>query len=536
MDGARAAVVYPNPSAEVTMLASSIPGPTCFPRAVTALLTILVFGGPSLPSSPGGDASADDAAIAALQRDLRSQYPDKRRRTVTKLAALRGERAMELVLGALDDPSAEVADEAQLRVVAFEPEGVVDELLGKAGLRSKDRWIRLRAAEALGRMGGPVDAERLVRAFDRRDPEVLGATLWTLERLAEREALAGDPAKVVKKLDPFLTRRARDGVRAAALQALVRVDPGAARQAIERLRNVEDRRTACSVLEAAATLDPARAQGMLERAAAAEDPGVRAKAIEILARAARRQTLDVLVARLRAEPRPAIRGRLVAALRWLTGFRHGDKPDAWAHTVRSLPANWKASDVKNAYVASGRNEGTVAEIRRLQPGSDRLAILVDFSGSLWNVKEDGMRRKDLVDPEVVGLLERLDQNGSFFLVPFTGEPHPMTDEPIDATAFHVRKAQRFFRSATMRGKGNVYDAIDLALSFDSVDRILVMTDGAPTGGRRWNLELMVPLLLERTRFRPVTFDFVLFDAPAGLARRWEQLAERTGGRSLAVHF
>ncbi|MEM1449457.1 MAG: hypothetical protein AAGI22_10095 [Planctomycetota bacterium] len=518
------------------MLVSSIPGSTCFPRALALLLAVLALGEPSLASEHVVEASTDDGLVEALQRDLRSKYPDKRRRSVKKLAACGGERAMELVLGALDDPCAEVADEAQLRVVAFEPDGVVDELLGKSGLRSKDRWIRLRAAEAIGRLEGPIDAERIVRVLDKRDPEVLRATFWSLERLAQRDALTGDMEKVVDRIDPFLTQRADDGARAVALQAIVRIDANQGRRAVERMRGIEDRETACSVLQAMMTLESGMAIGVVERAASADDPGVRMQAVELLKHCARRQTLDVLVARLRSESRPAIRERVVAALRWLTGFRHGDKVDAWAHTVRSLPVMWKPGDVKNAYAASGRSRGSVAQIRRLQPGSDRLAILVDFSGSLWNVKGDGTRRKDLVDPEVVGLLERLNQKGSFFLVPYTGEPHPMTEAPIDATPFNVRKAQRFFENATMRGKGNVYDAIDVALSFDSVDRILVMTDGAPTGGRRWNLDLMVPLLLERTRFRPVIFDFVLFDAPSGLARRWEELAEETGGRSLAVRF
>jgi hypothetical protein len=63
-----------------------------------------------------------------------------------------------------------------------------------------------------------------------------------------------------------------------------------------------------------------------------------------------------------------------------------------------------------------------------------------------------------------------------------------------------------------------------------------LTDGVPTGGEHWNLELMVELLVERNRFRKVAFDSILVDCPNGRRKAWADLALRTGGRSIAAEL
>jgi hypothetical protein len=63
---------------------------------------------------------------------------------------------------------------------------------------------------------------------------------------------------------------------------------------------------------------------------------------------------------------------------------------------------------------------------------------------------------------------------------------------------------------------------------------MALTDGAPTGGRRWNLELMADLLPEQNRYRQVAFDVLLVDASSFLRRHWERLCTATGGRTVQV--
>ena len=75
-----------------------------------------------------------------------------------------------------------------------------------------------------------------------------------------------------------------------------------------------------------------------------------------------------------------------------------------------------------------------------------------------------------------------------------------------------------------------------ALADPRVDSLVVVTDGAPTGGAHWNLDLMFELLVWETRWRPVAVDAVLVDASARLREHWAGLAERTGGTCTSVEF
>lgn len=478
-------------------------------------------------------------ALADLRRDLRSEYGDKRRRAVTELARMGGKDAMELVIEALSDEDAQVADEAELRLPEFEDAGVLEWVLGKGGLGAKDPWVRLRAAGAAGKMVGPVPLRPLVKALDRRNPGFTRSLLWSMESLGNRGALSGlaargafDPvAKLVAKGTP-------DPVRAAAIAALAELDPPGAMALLPKARGYGGAETLCAALSAEAALGGPGLGDQLANGMGHASPVVRAHAARLVGLGyGGRPALALLAARLGAEPRPAVALTVAAALSQATGQKHGRHQKSWERAIADLPADWTAkvhvgdADSRSLEKPVG---ASVAALGRLEPLSDRLAILVDFSGSLWNERADGTKRKDALDPEVTALLGRLTPESRFLLVPYTHESLPFEDEPTDASLRNVRRAQDFFDKARMTGKGNVWDAIQFSLASPEIDRILIVTDGAPTGGHRWNIDLMVELLTEQTRFRPVLFDLVLFDAPKGLVRRWEPLAERTGGRLVVI--
>ncbi|QDV06365.1 hypothetical protein Poly30_18740 [Planctomycetes bacterium Poly30] len=488
--------------------------------------------------------------VKELESKLRAPYADARRRAVTRLGVLGSREAFELVLEALADDLAEPADEAQLVLPAFEAtlgsKVVQKELFGPRGLRSRDTLVRLRVAEAFGRMEGPIDGEDLVDRVDRREGEVARALLWSIERLAAAGRLEGDPTKLAKDLSALLSRRVGDPIRAAAIQAIVRLDPASILADDPDLARISGGESLGSLLlgrihAGRAIGDLTGARHGVVAALAHEEPGLRAMAIRLVPEMEpTRDDLAALAARLETEPRVALRGRIVATLQGLTGLKHQDHAAAWAHAVSGLPDDWVGSIAAAAGRPSGSESGpereSAATLERLGPESDRLAVLVDFSGSLWNEREDGSCRKDLLDPEMDRLLDRIDPESRFLLVPFTGEPHPFSVEPLEASRRELSAAKRFFRKATMRGQGNLYAAAQVALSAPGIDRILVLTDGAPTGGHRWDVELMGELLLEQTRFRPVIFDFVLLDAPPRLQRAWASVAERTGGRTLCLRM
>jgi hypothetical protein len=111
---------------------------------------------------------------------------------------------------------------------------------------------------------------------------------------------------------------------------------------------------------------------------------------------------------------------------------------------------------------------------------------------------------------------------------------PWEDSLVDAKPAQRRRALEFFVGCRKQGRGDLHGAVRLAFEDPEVDTLMIWSDGVPTGGFHSNLELVVPLLLERNRFRHVAFDLILVDAPRGSARRLDELAVRTGGRVLSV--
>jgi hypothetical protein len=165
--------------------------------------------------------------------------------------------------------------------------------------------------------------------------------------------------------------------------------------------------------------------------------------------------------------------------------------------------------------------------------SDRVCFLIDLSGSVWQSKVGEKTRKEIVDERLRSALQSLPPDTSFNVIPYTSQPIPWERRLVPSTPANVKKAIDSFERCHHSGRGNYYDAVQLALLDPDVDTIVVLTDGAPTGGHRWNLELMVELLVEQNRFRKVAFDSILVDAKRAQALRWEDLAARTGGRSIA---
>jgi hypothetical protein len=157
-----------------------------------------------------------------------------------------------------------------------------------------------------------------------------------------------------------------------------------------------------------------------------------------------------------------------------------------------------------------------------------------MSGSMWDESGDGRTRKQAVDVEVRRLLESLSPETWFNVIPYSGVPEPWEDELVRASPRNVKKAIETFEGNKLRGKGNFWDAFWRALEDPRVDTVMVLTDGAPTGGDRWNLSLMKTLLPQRNRYRKVVLDAILFDSSGFLESQWREMCTATGGRCITI--
>ncbi|MEZ5980160.1 MAG: hypothetical protein R3F34_18370 [Planctomycetota bacterium] len=264
----------------------------------------------------------------------------------------------------------------------------------------------------------------------------------------------------------------------------------------------------------------------------AEDPAlaVRIEVVKSLAAMRTRAGAAALVGVLERTQETSLAIRIAEELQRLSGLRHRTDPRPWRDWVDGLPEGWTPGPVTEP------EEITVTKLVGLPIRSERLSLLIDMSGSMWQSRPDGNKTKDLVDVEVRRCLEGLPRTARFNLVPYATEPDPYAKELVEASPKKVEKAQEWFVDNDLRGKGNVWDAVLVALDDPDVDTLVVMTDGAPTGGPHWNLDLMVPLLLERNRYRNVVFDVVLTESKDNLLPHWKKLAAESGGRCVEVDF
>jgi len=470
------------------------------------------------------------AAGSELAERLGSSEPGKRRSAVRALAKVGDRTSWRLVLGALSDEMPEVADQAQLALAGIDDEVILKGLLGKQGLQAKAVETRRRAAEVLGRVKLEVAGGDVAKGLSDRDEEVRRRVLWSIERLAEREVLGGE---LDRRLLPVLRRKWKGDrsaeVRAACLMAIDAVDSEVARELARK--GLTDRR---EEVRCAALLVAARHADLTEELELQleGDPSsrVRSLLIESYATIGTAEAARALVRVLDAEPRLRLRWSALAALRRISGMKYRMNIAPWRAWAESLPRSWRASGAPKPEVQSGGSRvfGGMPLL------SDRVAFLFDLSGSLWNKREDGTTRKEYADRQLALALGSLEPGSKFNIIPYTKRPFPWSDELESANERNLERAYKDFENCRETGQGNFYSAALLAMSDPEVDTIMVLTDGAPTGGEIWSLELMIPMLLSHSRFKRVRFDSILVDAPKGLQHYWRELAEKSGGQVIVV--
>lgn len=538
-------------------------GSGCGPMVIAAT----GFAAPFAPRS--AEPHAGDR-LEELERGLRSQRPEERKRALKQLAALGSPAAWRLVFSALADLESSVGDEAQLCLARLPDAALAGELAGRAGLGQREPRVRRRAAEALGRVGFALDAALLLAAVDDREPEVAHLALWSIERLASQRRLTGDLERSGLLLERCARTHREALVRAAAVCARGALSAAAARSQgresgavrdeqqgahvaqaqagfvhwLSRCGEDRDARVRCAVAMTARHLPAGQALALTR--ALADDPqdAVRLALVETYEALACVQSLQALIDRLDRETMPRARAQVVGALQRLSGWKHRDDPRPWRDWLRTLPPDWRptllppadAPQAAAGAAAQGAQARTSARASfvGLPLLSPRVCFAIDFSGSMWTPMPDGRVPKDLVDARLRATLEALTPDTQFNIVVFTNEVIPWKPKLVPAQPAHVREAIRDFERCQEHGRGNFFDAALFALDDPAVDTLITLTDGVPTGGFHSHLDLVIPLLLERNRFRRIAFDTVLVDAPPGSERRWRLLSENSGGRLVAT--
>jgi len=476
-------------------------------------------------------------AFEALATQARDREPEKRRSAVRALAEFGGKDAWALVFGALGDPESKVGDAAQEALGKLADPRLALELFGTLGLGSKDERVALRVAEALGALQVPLEGEKLARELAARDGERVRALLGSIERLAREHRITGNAERVVDAVERLERSGSDPWVSATALCALGELAPELAyRRATDALRDSSPLRR-CAAGHVLARLKSPDALSSCLLLARDREPMVRLRGIESLDVLGTRASMLAIIARMGEEPRLRLRWRAVDLLQRTSGLKHRLDPRPWQLWADGLPEGGvlrrsalAATDARAEPAQATRASGFAG----LQLVSDRVTFLFDFSGSMWMPMADGRVPKDVVTEKLKLALEALPETTAFNLIPYTNVPIPWSPSLRPARRKDIAEALEWFSRCREKGRGNFYDAARLAWLDPDVDTIVVLTDGAPTGGLHSDMDLIVPRLVELSRIRPVIVDSILVDTPPGAVRRWRELSERTGGRLIEV--
>ncbi|MFT6040898.1 MAG: HEAT repeat protein [Gammaproteobacteria bacterium] len=516
-----------------------------------AAVLIAVFGlGALAGEAPQGVAPAalaspvvdnvKDMTLKELARELYSKDESRRRAVINQCVKINTTDSWKLVIEGLANDKGRPADEAQLKLALLEDEKALKVLWGKDGLKSKDVLVRMRVAEMLGRREMGVDAELLSKALGDKEPDVRRLLLWSVERLAKGQHLQGDVQRELFKSVEKLAKKDRDGaVRGAALLAFGAIATPEESMSLARVV-AEDKLAAarCGAARFGQTLaktDSVAALSLLGKLLADESSNVRRAAVDGMEAVATKPGVGLMIARLEVEERERVRWSLVDSLQRLSGRKYRLDVRPWKLWHEKLAEDWKPEVKSGADHEADRGEATVA-FAGMPILSDRVCFLIDLSGSIWTKKADGILPKDVVGGELQKALDSLPEGTLFNVIPYINDPVPWQEELQKAKPKNIDAAKDFFTDCKARGAGNVYDAIQLALIDPEVDTIIILTDGAPSGGYRWNLDLMVQLLTEQNRYRAVTYDALLVGASNFLTDKWQDLAKATGGECTSIEL
>jgi len=483
-------------------------------------------------TTPGVLVPLDD--LSELELRLRDDDDRERRKAVIELAGLETEEAWDLVLGALADPAGMVADQAQLELPKL-PESMGSRLFGKVGLASRSELVPLRVAEAIGRLPRIPAEKELLGALKHKDTDVRRSLLWSLERQAEAGRVVGEPTKLLERVQQLAERDRDPRVRAHALLALVDLAPEVARELFAEFAGSREVPLRVAAAESIPVLPEAERQAAALRAAEDEAFVVRIRAHEAFAALGTREAMGELVSALEREKRSRIQWRIVTLLRDASDLKHGLDSRPWRLWQSELPDDWIAPAPVDGREESELGDRTTSSFVGVRVVSDHLAFLIDFSGSMWK-ERGGKTRKERTDVELRRALEALRPEVRFNLHPYTAQPISWRKSLVEASPRNVAAAVEAFEGCREHGTGNFWAAMRAAAADPDVDTLMVLCDGAPSGGRRWNVELMKELFYHENRLRGLALDVLLVDCSGWLASQWEEMSRRSGGRCVGVEL
>jgi hypothetical protein len=278
-----------------------------------------------------------------------------------------------------------------------------------------------------------------------------------------------------------------------------------------------------------------------------DDPAwpVRAAVVRELSRIPKRESVDLLVARLAKED-GRLKDDIAIALRALTGQNFVAEPEPWRIWWEKARAGWAPPQQPTAgdQPAAGQEKGVVY-FYGIQSSSKRVVFCLDISGSmdfpLDGRDGKGPPRIEKAKQELLQALTGLAEDAQFTIVVYATDVKTWKSSMQQATAKNKASARKFVEDLKPEGATNIFDALVTSLEIAAppakgrepgADTIFFMTDGIPSHGRIIDPHQILDEITRRNRVAGVTLHVVGVSKDQNAAFLLN-LAKRNSGRYVA---
>lgn len=474
--------------------------------------------------STAAPAHAGDVS-GATKKDLKAGQPEVRRSAAKRAAEEAAGAAVPYLLPlAANDKDSGVRDTAFTELSRLKTGEAVTNLVEK-GIASKDAGIRRIASEILGVIEAPGVDVALIPLLDDKDREVRVAAVYaaglvkaatTRPRLVELVELDKDPL-----------------VRSVAVESIGRIGGADVAALLDGFMNSSSESVQISALHQYWWHDKAR--GAQVTAEVLARPDLRAdgplrpllvQAVEEALKYRAKPCLPRLV-ELLTHPRARMRDMAHRALQEITGLSIANIPSDWMDWWQQQGATYEVP--KQGGAAAPGAQRSQVRFYGIPIVSDRIVFVIDYSGSMNEPGKDGKPKIDGARAALAEVLNALPDATEFNLIAFSTEPRLWRGELQKKSKQNVADAIKFVQSTSVGGWTNVYDSLARGIEMQSVDTVVLLSDGAPSVGRYEFFSRIRHHIRLLNRTRKVAVSSIALQTSDDAKRFLRELAKDTGG-------
>jgi hypothetical protein len=266
-------------------------------------------------------------------------------------------------------------------------------------------------------------------------------------------------------------------------------------------------------------------------------------AVRALTRLRRPESIEHLVGAL---PKFGARvlSEAIGSLAELTGQPFGEVPELWARWYAERGRGMQPiSPARAAEIRATREDlreeaGTqTAQFFGIPLRGERIVFVIDVSGSMQATSESGARNTDsentvrtrmaIAKEELTRAIQALPESVAFEVITFDSTVRSFDRGPEEATKTRVDRALKFIEKLRPGSATNLWGGLAKALEYESVDTIVLLSDGQPSDGQIIQPAKIASTFAARNRWRGIRVHTISFGLRLGVL---ETLARQSGGQ------